>query len=55
MRPAPHDFDVVTDDPRIEQRPQRRAPEPAEAAPQPDPEAERRRAAPEREQTQAAE
>jgi hypothetical protein len=32
MKPATHDFDVITDAPA----PQRRKPEPAEKAPQPD-------------------
>ena len=40
MKPVTHDFDVITDAPA----PQRRPPEPAEPAPQPDPQ--RRAAAP---------
>ncbi|MGH6893247.1 MAG: hypothetical protein ACREEP_13405 [Dongiaceae bacterium] len=46
MKPAPHDFDVITDAPRIEERPQRRPPQQAEKAPQPDAERERKGAAP---------
>jgi hypothetical protein len=46
MKPALHDFDVITDSPRIVPSPQRRLPQPAEQAPQPDAqEEERRRAA----------
>lgn len=42
MKPITYDFDVVTDTPA----PKRRAPEPAEQAPQADAEGERRGAAP---------
>ena len=42
MKPVTYDFDVITDAPA----PKRRAPEPAEPAPQADAERERRRAAP---------
>jgi hypothetical protein len=42
MKPVTYDFDVITDAPA----PRRRAPEPAEPAPQADPEGERRAAAP---------
>ena len=45
MKPATHDFDVITDAPRIAEQPKRRlVPEGAEKAPQPD--AERRGAVP---------
>ena len=42
MKPVTYDFDVITDAPA----PKRRAPEPAEPAPQADAEGERRQAAP---------
>ena len=42
MKPVTYDFDVITDAPA----PQRRAPDPAQPAPQPDAEEERRRAMP---------
>jgi hypothetical protein len=42
MKPITYDFDVVTDTPA----PKRRAPEPAEQAPQAEAESERRAAAP---------
>ena len=42
MKPITYDFDVITDTPPAK----RRAPEPAEPAPQADAERERRRAAP---------
>ena len=55
MKPVTYDFDVITDAPA----PRRRAPEPAEQAPQADAEDERRRAADtlarERSNVQAAE
>jgi hypothetical protein len=41
MQPVTYDFDVITDTPA----PQRRQPQPAERAPQPDAQEERRRAA----------
>ena len=59
MQPVTYDFDVITDAPRIAQSPKRRAPQPAEPAPQADAEEERRTASPpeqdEREKVRAAE
>lgn len=46
MQPVTYDFDVITDAPRVAQSPKRRAPEPAEPAPQTDAEGERRQAVP---------
>jgi hypothetical protein len=59
MKPVIYDFDVITDATRIAQSPKRRAPEPAEPAPQADADGARTGAAPpeqdERSKVRAAE
>jgi len=54
MKPVTHDFDVITDAPRIQERPQRRAPERTEQAPQPAAGQEQGAAPPERDEREKA-